>query len=237
MITKKEALNVLEKDKLNNVNSINFIESYPINYIEKSAESLVIKGVSDRPWVYITCKSEKELKLIKSRLNINDKNFAVIDNWMIPILTSGKKIKWILSVYRLFLSDEIILPVSSFSMSPLKEKDDCFIYESSDYKDFLSLEYVTERIKNGISSCIRNDNTPIAWGMTQDDGAIGFLHVLPEYRRKGYGKEIVLDLIQKVRKKGKIPFVHIEENNQKSMNLIKSLGFKKDKMVNWFEIE
>lgn len=237
MITKKEALSILGRDKINNINAINFIESYPINYIEKSAESLVIKGVSDRPWVYITCKSEKELKLIKSRLNSNDKNFAVIESWMIPILTSGKKIKWILSVYRLFLPDETILPVSSSTMSPLKEKDACFIYESSDYKDFLSLEYVNERIKNGISSCIRNDNTPIAWGMTQDDGAIGFLHVLPEYRRKGYGKEIVLDLIQKVRKKGKIPFVHIEENNQKSMNLINSLGFKKDKMVNWFEIE
>lgn len=237
MISKKEALSILGRDKINNVNMINFIESYPIYYIEKSAESLVIKGVSDRPWVYIACKSENELKLIKSRLNSDDKNFAVIENWMIPILTSGKKIKWILSVYRLFLPDEIILPASSFTMPPLKEKDDCFIYESSDYKDYLSLEYVNERIKNGISSCIRNGNTPIAWGMTQDDGAIGFLHVLPEYRRKGYGKEIVLDLIQKVRKKGKIPFVHIEESNEKSINLINSLGFKKDKMVNWFEIE
>jgi len=176
MISKNDALDILEKDKINNVNVINFIINYPINYIEKSAESLVIKGESDRPWVYIVSKSEEELKLIKSRLNSNDKNFAVIDNWMIPILTSGKKIKWILSVYRLFLPDEIILPVSSFIIPALKEEDACFIYENSDYKDFLTLEYVNERIKNGISSCIRNNNTPIAWGMTQDDGAIGFLH-------------------------------------------------------------
>jgi len=237
MISKNEALNILKNDKFNNINVTNFIENYPINYIEKICDSLVIKGISDRPWVYIVSKSENELKFIKKSLNDKDKNFAIIENWMIRVLTSGKKIKWILSAYRLFLPQEIILPAPLYTISALKDADCSFIYESSDYKDFLSIEYVKERVTNGISSCIRIDNTPIAWGMTQDDGAIGFLHVLPRYRRKGYGREIVLDLIQKVRKQGRLPFVHIEENNEKSMNLSLSLGFKKDKIVNWFEIE
>lgn len=237
MISKDEALDTLKKDKFNNVNVINFIENYPISYIEEISDSWVIKGVSDRPWVYIVSKTEKELILVKSRLNDKDRNFAVIEDWMIPILTSGNKIKWILSVYRLFLPEEIILPASLYDLSTLKEEDSVFIYENSDYKNFLSLEYVNERIINGLSSCIRCGSIPIAWGMTQDDGAIGFLHVLPQFRRKGYGKEIVMDLIKKVRTQGKIPFVHIEEYNIKSMNLINSLGFKKDKKVNWFEIK
>jgi len=37
--------------------------------------------------------------------------------------------------------------------------------------------------------------------------------------------------------KGKLPFVHIEEKNEKSMKSAVSLGFKKDRVVNWFEIE
>ncbi|WP_411682016.1 GNAT family N-acetyltransferase [Clostridium thailandense] len=73
--------------------------------------------------------------------------------------------------------------------------------------------------------------------MTQDDGAIGFLNVLSEYRLKGYGKSITIDLIKKVRKQGKLPFVHIEEKNEKSMKLALSLGFKKDRAISWFEIE
>lgn len=237
MISKNEAVDILKMDKVNNVNVINFIENYQITYIEKTSDSLVIKGISDRPWVYIVSKSENELKLIKNRLNDSDRNFAVIEDWMIPILASGNKIKWILSAYRLFLPEEIVLPGTTNITSPLEEKDSSFIYESSDYKDFLSIEYVKERIINGLSSCIRNGSTPIAWGMIQDDGAIGFLTVLPAFRRKGYGKEIVIDLVHNVRRQGKLPFVHIEQNNKKSMNLISSLGFKEDKIINWFEIE
>ena len=77
----------------------------------------------------------------------------------------------------------------------------------------------------------------IAWGITQDDGAIGFLNVLPEYRRMGYARDVMLDLINKVRYEKKIPFVHIEEENEKCMRLAVSLGFKKNKIVNWIEIE
>jgi predicted GNAT family acetyltransferase len=86
-------------------------------------------------------------------------------------------------------------------------------------------------------SCVRIMNKPVAWGITQDDGAIGFLHVLPEYRKSGYGRDITVDLINKVRNKGQIPFVHIEEKNEKSMRLAMSLGFTKNKMVNWLEID
>ena len=74
-------------------------------------------------------------------------------------------------------------------------------------------------------------------GITQDDGAIGFLHVLPEYRLRGYARDIIIDLSKKVRKQGKLPFAHIEEKNEKSMKLVVSLGFKKDRVVNWIEIE
>ena len=52
-----------------------------------------------------------------------------------------------------------------------------------------------------------------------------------------YARDVMLDLINKVREKNKIPFVHIEEESDKSMRLAMGLGFKRDKMVNWFEIE
>lgn len=236
MISKNEALGILKNDMINNINIINFIENYPVNPIEKISDSLIIRGISDRPWVYISCKSEKELKLIKCSLNSDDKNYAVIEDWMIPEITSGNKIKWKLSAQRLYLPADVFLPPSP-NFDSLKDEDSCFIYENSDYKDFLSLEYVRDRIHYGISSCIKKGNTPIAWGMTQDDGAIGFLHVLPEHRRKGYGRKIVLSLIHKVRNQHKLPFVHIEEENFKSMKLSLSLGFTKDKIVSWFEID
>ena len=122
-------------------------------------------------------------------------------------------------------------------MSELVINDARFIYENSEYKDVISIEYIIDRITNGLSSCIRYMDKPIAWGITQDDGAIGFLHVLPEYRRMGYAWDVMVDLIKKVRNENKIPFVHIEEENEKSMRLAAGLGFKKDKVVCWFEVE
>ena len=66
------------KNKSNNLNIINFIENYPIQYIEQIGDSVIVKGRSDRNWVYISSKSEEELKVLKQQLDYNDKNFAVI---------------------------------------------------------------------------------------------------------------------------------------------------------------
>ncbi|WP_298839621.1 GNAT family N-acetyltransferase [Clostridium sp.] len=57
------------------------------------------------------------------------------------------------------------------------------------------------------------------------------MYVLPDYRRRGYAQDVLIDLIKKVRDENEIPFVHIEEENEKSMRLAVKLGFEKDKVV------
>lgn len=234
---RKKVLELLKKNEALNANIINFIESYPAHHMEIIGESVFIKGISDRKWVYISSKSSAELKIIKNKLDIDDKCFAIIEDWMLPILTKGNNIKWKLSTMKLVLPSNETMPSILSNISKLTIEDSKFIYDNSDYKAYVSIEYISQRIRDGISSCVRIDNKLAAWGITQDDGAIGFLHVLPEYRRKRYGRDITVDLINKVRKAGKIPFVHIEENNTNSMSMAIGLGFRKDRIVNWFEIE
>ena len=244
MSKRQEILEYIKKNQTSNINIINFIENYPIDYIERIGDSVIVKGTSDRSWVYISSNSRDELQTVKSKLDSDDKCFAIIEDWMMPILTEDCNIRWKLSTMRLILDKrstfeigESLSDETTEKLSELSPKDAEFIYENSDYKDFLSIEYIIDRITNGESSCIRNFDKLIAWAITQDDGAIGFLHVLPEHRKKGYGREVTMDLINKVIEKNKIPFAHIEEDNISSMNLVTSLGFKKDKIVNWFEIE
>ena len=237
MNRKNKIIDFLIKKEIDNANIINFMENYPIQYIEKIGDSVIVKGTSDRNWVYISSKSEEELKIIKSRLDYKDKNFAIIEDWMIPTLTKDTKVNWKLSTMKLSLYNEISIAELKHIVSKLTVNDTELIYENSVYKDFISIKYVAERITNGLSSCIRYMDKLIAWGITQDDGAIGFLNVLPEYRRMGYTRDVMLDLINKVRYEKKIPFVHIEEENEKCMRLAVSLGFKKNKIVNWIEIE
>ncbi|WP_446896953.1 GNAT family N-acetyltransferase [Clostridium sp. LBM24168] len=231
-----EILDYLRKDPVKNINMISFIENYPVYYADKIGYSVIVKGKSDRNWIYISSKSSWELKNIREKLDSNDRYFAVIEDWMLPILCTGKKIKWKLSTTRLFLPKNVIIPDNEYDTSNLKEKDACFMYINSEYKEYISVAYIKERIKRGLSSCMYNSRNLFAWGATQDDGAIGFLHVLPEYRSKGYGKCIVIDLVNKVRDQGKIPFAHIKENNINSMQLALNLGFVRDRVVNWVEI-
>ena len=232
-----EIMEFLIKNKTDNINIINFIQNYPIYYIKRIGNSVIVKGISDRNWIYISSKSEEELKIIKSRLDYKDKNFAIIEEWMIPILSKEHKIKWKLATMRLILLGGTSKAEPTHSVEELTINDAEVIYENSDYKDFISIKYIIERITNGVSSCIRYRDKLIAWGITQDDGAIGFLHVLPQYRKRGYAKDVMIDLIKKVRRYNRIPFVHIDEQNEKSMRLAIGLGFKKDRVVSWFEIE
>lgn len=237
MNDKKEIVNVLKKDIICNTNIINFIESYPINRIEIMGDSVLVKGTSDKDWIYISSKSEQELRQLKTKLKRSDTNFAAIEDWMIPILTEGSKVKWIMSTMKLMLPENIILEKPNQKTSVLTQEDAQFLYMNSEYQEVISVDYITDRILHGLNTCIRNEGTPVAWAMTQDDGAIGFLHVLPEYRRKGYARDVMMDIIAKVRQEKKLPFVHIEIENVSSMKLTESLGFQKDRMVNWFELE
>lgn len=237
LINKKEILDLLYKDKIHNLNMINFIKSYTVNLFLKAGDSVLIRGISDKPWIYISSKSETEYRELIGQLNENDKYFAVAEDWMIPILTEKKKILWNLRCRRFILPKNIQPGPVHHIVRYLRPGDAKYIYENSTYKKYTPLEYIIDRIKRGISLGLYDKGGMVAWILTQDDGAIGFLNVLPEFRRRGYGTDITNAVIKKVKEKGGIPFVHIEENNVNSINLAKKVGFVQDKNVNWLRIE
>ncbi|MDF2882384.1 MAG: family N-acetyltransferase [Clostridiaceae bacterium] len=232
-----KALDYLRTDLVRNANIINFIENYPVYCIERVGNSVVVKGTSDRNWVYLSCRCEEELTAIKEKLEDNDVCFAAAEDWMIPTLTKNRTIKWKLSTLKFYLPHNVILPGNRYVTSNLKVEDAYYIYNNSNYKEYLSIEYIQDRIKNGIGAGIYDSDRLAAWCITQDDGAIGFLHVLPEYRLRGYGRDVTIKVINKVRELKKMPFVHIEEKNEKSMKLAFSLGFVRDRYINWIEIK
>lgn len=49
-------------------------------------------------------------------------------------------------------------------------------------------------------------------------------------RRKGYGREVTAAMIEKLLELGQVPFVHIEEDNVKSMNLAVKIDFREDRL-------
>ena len=212
------------------------MENNHIHSLERIGNSVLMRGESDYPWVYISSANEDELALVMDRL-VDDKRFAVIEDWMLPLLTRGKTIAWQLSTIKLILPQSVELaPVLGHSIAPLSISNAQYLHTHSDYQSVTSPAYIRGRIRQGPSAGISVAGKLAAWVMTHDDGAIGFLHVLEAHRRKGYAYALTVYLCQELRAQGKMPYVHIEETNVNSMNLATKAGFVKDRRVHWLEI-
>lgn len=225
----------LKLDEVSNISTIGFIENNPITEIVEINNSYLIKGTSDVEWTYIVCKNETELKALLEKSGSNT-YFASIEDWMIPIITENKKAEWILTTMRYYLPDGVEILENKIEVIQVTTDHIGFIISQSNYKQFLTPAYVEERITKSISAAIFKKEKLIAWGLTHDDSALGSLHVLDEYRKKGYGKEILLSLIHQNRKLGKISFAQIEERNIKATKLVEHLGFIKDRRVSWIKL-
>lgn len=231
-----KVLKLLEKDKTRNINIINFIRNYPIYNIETVGDSVLVRGISDEDWVYISSKSYDEFFKLIHVLDGDDKCFAAIEDWMLPYIVKNRKIKSRLTSMKLVYDSNVPLPTVKSHVVDLSIADAPYIFENSKYKEYISIEYIEDRIKNGIGLGIYEDEKLVAWAITHDDGAIGFLNVLEDYRRKGYGMDVTVAMIKRLLELGQLPFVHIEEDNVKSMNLALKAGFRKDRRVHWIKL-
>ena len=227
---------LLKRDEIANISTVGFIENNPITEIIEIDNSYLIKGTSDVEWTYVVCNNVPDLRTLLEKSGGNT-YFASVEDWMIPIITEKRKTEWILSTMRYYLPQDVKVPENKIEVISLTTDHIGFIISQSNYKQFLTPAYVEERISKSISAAIIKKDKLVAWGLTHDDGALGSLHVLDEFRKKGYGKEILISLIHQNRKLGKTSFAQIEEKNVKAINLAVQLGFLKDRRVSWIKLK
>ena len=89
------------------------------------------------------------------------------------------------------------------------------------------MEYIKERIQNGISLESSTRASLLPGQSPRTTGQSAFLHVLEEFRGKGYALSITRKMIQMLLERGQVPFVQIEEANLLMMSLALKAGFEK----------
>ncbi len=230
-------IDLLSKDKERNINILNFIQAYPVMSYERVGDSVFIRGESNEIWTYISSDSRNELEHLMNRYLSGDSFFAAVEDWMVPVITKDREIRGEIYMMQYLLPDEVRLPESTLNFVPLEATDAAYVYKNSLYRKYFSLDYVQDRIARGMSVALHRQGQLIAWAITHDDGALGFLHVLPDHRRKGYGYQTILALARKVRKQGEKPFAYIEEDNERAIRLVTQLGFIKQKRVCWLTLD
>jgi len=97
--------------------------------------------------------------------------------------------------------------------------------------DWPATGYVRSRIEDGPSAAIYVDGEPVAWYLThlETDHVVmlGFLHVLDAHRRKGYARSLSCAMIRQALARGKTPACHVYTDNEPSIRLMESLGFRR----------
>lgn len=235
MCQKAEA--ILLRDMERNINILNFMRNYPVNTVNIAGNSVLVRGKSDENWIYVSSQRIDELNLLLNSLDEGDECFAALEDWMLTHIVGTREVRSSLSSMKLIYRQQSPIPPVINDIVALSPDMAPYIFEHSKYKEFLCVEYIKERIQNGISLGILHQGKPVAWAITQDDGAIGFLHVLEEFRGKGYALSITRKMIQMLLERGQVPFVQIEEANLPSMSLALKAGFEKYGRVHWIYLK
>jgi ribosomal protein S18 acetylase RimI-like enzyme len=227
----------LAVDEIRNCSILNFVRENRVLSIDRVGGSVLVRGRSDRDWVYASSSDPSELRLLARRLSEGDDHYAAIEPWMVPILRRDRDIAWNLPMVRFTLPDSAALPDLEGAAEPLSPDDASNVYEHSNYAEFISPEYARSRILAGPAVGVRENGVLVAWGMTQDDGAMGFLHVIDKYRNRGYGRRITIALAAELRRRNRRPFAYISETNSSAISLVTALGFERGEAIQWFRLQ
>ncbi|RLE05822.1 MAG: hypothetical protein DRJ13_01295 [Bacteroidetes bacterium] len=227
---------ILNINPRKHIASLGYFQIYPVTEYFKAGASTLILGKSDHIWAHLVSSDKNELSDLLQKHHRRTKFYHSVEDWMIPLILNYGTVDWILSTNRYILDDCVVCDPPEMSSVKIETGLASYIQENSSYKGFTSLGYIEERLNKDISAGIMVDKQLVAWGLTHDDGSLGFLHVLKEYRGRGYGKSILLDLIRQRRKERKVVFGNIEPENINSIRLASKLGFTIDQKSSWIKL-
>lgn len=255
-MNKNSILKLLKQDINKNISIIGIIENYGIENFIQTGDSILITVKTDHLWSYPTAENEQELKALLKKFKYQTLYFASLEEWMLPVISQNREIEWELKTERLILPKTAELKKNrelrdkadssdknennldaEFKLKRLKADDADFIFANSHYQQYTSKAYIKERIEADCSAGIFVAGELAAWGLTHDDGALGFIHVRNNFRKKGFGRLIMKQLIRdKIANKQAI-FLNVEPDNLKAKKLFASLGFEFDRMISWIKLK
>jgi ribosomal protein S18 acetylase RimI-like enzyme len=252
-MNKSEIIEQLNKNRAKNISMIGIIENYGIENSLKYEASLLITVKTDHLWCYTATDRKEELTELIKKFNNQTNYFASLEDWMIPVVSQNREIEWELKTERLILpekvelnssvqkktesSDQKIEAEAEIEIRQLKSKDADFIFNHSHYQDFTSKAYIRERIEADCSAGIFIKGELAGWGLTHDDGALGFIHVRENFRKRGFARLIMQQLIRDKRENKKNVFLNVEPDNLKAKKLFYLLGFEFDRMISWIKLK
>lgn len=213
-----------------------FIEGNPFLGFVQEGNAFLFRGDSDGPWVFFVADTPEEFRSLLPHLTPMDKQFAMIEDYMMTDLLIRGEVANLMRCMRLVLPDDVALTddvPEGVTIRKLRVTDVPFMYANYLYADSASSCYFETRVEQSASFGIEEAGQLVGWVLTHDDGSLGMLHVLDAYRGRGYAEILTRHLCLDLRSRGLLPHVAIKPDNKASMSLAKKMGFVEDRIIQW----
>lgn len=112
------------------------------------------------------------------------------------------------------------------NIKPLNISQAEFIFDNYNEKETSSLIEIKEYIKRGPALGYYQDEKLLGFVLVHDDGQIGVLQVLNEYRRQGIAKKLMKAITKEVLNLRRVPGLEVLIGNEASISLVTSIGFE-----------
>ncbi|MBD7912957.1 MULTISPECIES: GNAT family N-acetyltransferase [Clostridium] len=120
----------------------------------------------------------------------------------------------------------IEIPRGEIEVRKLTKENLDIVVSSYSSIDLVGKEYIEERIESeNMLGAFINEKLCGFIG-NHEEGSIGLLEVLEEYRGMGIATILQAEATNKALKEGRIPYGEVREENEKSLGLQKKLGFE-----------
>ncbi len=178
------------------------------------------------------------LRMLLEDLPPGKYHLSSVDLDLMPALRDAMKLEPEEPVWLFRTTREEFRPYSTCETRPVDLEDARMVAEHW-WLEGDAYDYVRSRIEVGPSEGVYVDGHLVAWDMTHFETdkvvMLGFLHVKEEYRGRGYAKTVTSAMCKRVLDGGKVPICQVFVENEPSMRLTESMGFKRVKQQVWGE--
>ncbi len=244
--TREEAAAVLSADPVRNFSALRVLTQWEIPtdlHVCGGSAFFRFPDPNGGAFVVLCAASEEEGTALAALAEPGDNAFFTMDhaegegsapNRPAALLIGTQETRWHNPCVQMSLPADAVLPPSDPDVRPLDPGMARYSHERYTMRHILGPDYIEERIRNGPSAGLVVDGTLVGFSMTHDEGTMGVLEVLPEWRRKGVAERVSWALCRWVREAGMIPTVHIKRGNAASMALAAKMGFVRTGDCTWF---
>ncbi len=227
---------LLDRDPLQSLPIVGFFKNYPLEQVFREDDVLLLTGTSDCCWAMLSGTSREGMQAVLKAFDYQTPYFANVEEWMLPFLTAHRPVEWKMTTMRFYLPADRVVEPARDDCFPLQRSDVAYVYRHSAYHEYTSEDYITDRLQRDVSVGIWRNGKLVGWGLTHDDGSLGFLNVLEPFRKQGLGESLLRSMVVQKQQKRQPVFVNIEPRNHKSINLVQKLGFLPDRLVSWVKV-